>query len=86
MCSIGQSEENYPDVFHLWTAQRNRIDAILALDTKFANIAKQIENSGKIRLEYRTRVMQPIEFLASIGIVGLDPVPIEPDRFYPSIL
>lgn len=84
-CKISQSPENFPDMFHLWTAQRNRMDVFLTLEKRLPSIAKQIENSRDIAIEYPTKVLRPLEFLRSIGIERIDPVPIEPDRFYPLI-
>ena len=34
LCKISNGVENYPDMFHLWTAQRNHIDTFLTLDKK----------------------------------------------------
>jgi hypothetical protein len=83
LCAVSQSSENYPDMFHLWTAQRNHMDVFLTLEKKLPKIGNQIEKSKQIGVEYPTKVRRPIEFLHSIGITDLDPVPIEPGRFYP---
>jgi len=83
MCQISQTTENYPDMFHIWTAQRNRMDVFLTLESKLPNIAKQIEDSKIDALDYPTKVLRPLEFLDGMGVKSLDPVPIQPDRFYP---
>ncbi|MGP8173500.1 MAG: hypothetical protein ACLP7O_03005 [Terracidiphilus sp.] len=85
LCAISQSSENYPDMFHLWTAQRNHMDVFLTLEKKLPAIGNQIEKSKGISVEYPTKVCRPIEFLHSIGITDLDLVPIEPGKFYPFI-
>jgi hypothetical protein len=83
LCTISKSPENFPDMFHLWTAQRNHIDVFLTLEKTLPEIAKKIDKSVEIDIEYPTKVLRPVEFLKSVGISNLDPVPIEPDRFYP---
>jgi len=85
LCEISQSPENFPDMFHLWTAQRNHMDVFLTLEKKLPTIGNQIEKSEWANVEYPTKVLRPIEFLDYIGITDLDPVPIEPGRFYPFI-
>ena len=85
LCAISQSPEHYPDMFHLWTTQRNHIDVFLTLEKKLPEIAKTIENSRKIKVGYPTRVLRPLQFLESLGVTNADPVPIEPGRFYPFI-
>jgi hypothetical protein len=59
------------------------MDVFLTLEKKLPKIGNQIEKSKQIGVEYPTKVRRPIEFLHSIGITDLDPVPIEPGRFYP---
>jgi hypothetical protein len=85
LCATGRSPEHYPDIFHLWTAQRNRIDVFLTLERKLPEMASRAERSMKIEPQFPTKVLRPIEFLQLLGITCPDPVPLEPNRFYPFI-
>lgn len=86
LCAISQSRENYPDMFHLWTAQRNHIEVFLTLETKLVQIFKHIEHARITEIEHQTKVLRPLEFLRLLGVTQPDPVPIEPGRFYPAHL
>jgi hypothetical protein len=85
LCEISRSAENYPDMFHLWTAQRNRMDVFLTLETSLPNIFRHIEDAGGVEIEHPTKVLRPLEFLRLMGVTQPDPVPIEPGRFYPML-
>lgn len=85
LCSIGRSPENYPDMFHLWTSHRNQLDVFLTLEKKLPRFGEQITRHRYLKNEFRLRILNPIEFLACLGIHEIDPVPIQPDRFYPFI-
>jgi len=63
-------EKHYPDAFHLWTAEANRLDYFLMLDRKFPNALK-----GKRDLGFRCRPVSPDELLNSMGISERDPYP-----------
>jgi len=82
LCRISNSIENYPDMFHLWTAHRNRIDALLTLDNKFVNIANKLCNSRGALVEFPTMVLRPSELLSFLGIKEPDTIPIQYGRFY----
>ena len=82
LCKLGNSPENYPDIFHWWTAQRNHIDAFLTMDFTFSRIARQIAKSRGVKLEYPTEVLKPSELLAKLGISEPDPIPIPHGRFF----
>jgi len=82
LCKVSNSPENYPDMFHLWTAQRNRIDVFLTLDNKLANIAQMIRNSRGVRVEFPTLVLRPTELLDLLGVKEPDPIPIQHYHFY----
>lgn len=85
LCAIGRSPEHYPDIFHLWTAQRNRIDVFLTLERKLPEMASRAERSMKIEPQFSTKVLRPIEFLQLLDITCPDPIPLERNRFYPFI-
>lgn len=82
ICSRFGSDENYPDAFHLWTAERNSIDVLLTLETKLPRIVGQIKRSENHKHKIRTSILQPIEFLQSLNISELDDVPIKAGQFY----
>jgi hypothetical protein len=81
-CKISNSVENYPDMFHLWTAQRNRMQVFLTLDNRLANIAKAIHKSQGVAIEFPTQVLRPSELLRLLGVEAPDPVPIKRGQFY----
>jgi len=82
ICSRFGSSENYPDAFHLWTAERNEIDVFLTLEKKLPNIVSQIRQSTNHKYQIGTSILRPIGFLQSMGISDRDEVPIKAGQFY----
>lgn len=82
VCRRSGSPENYPDVFHLWTAERNGLDAVLTLEKRLPNLISRINNERIKKIKIQTEVLRPLELLRKLGINQLDPVPMAPDRFY----
>ena len=82
LCQRSQSPENYPDVFHLWTAERNGLDAFLTLDATFQNLVCGVRNEKVRKIEIRAEVLRPLDLLQKLGIDKPDPVPMEHNRFY----
>jgi hypothetical protein len=82
LCQRSGSRENYPDVFHLWTAERNDLDAFLTLESRLPNLVSRVKNEKVRRIDIRTEVLRPLELLQKLGIDKPDPVPMEPNRFY----
>lgn len=82
LCQRSQSEENYPDVFHLWTAERNNLDAMLTLERKLPNLVSRVRNEKIPRIVIRTEALRPLNLLERLGIKSPDPVPMRPDHFY----
>lgn len=82
ICSRFGFPENYPDAFHLWTAERNGIDVLLTLDTKLPKLVRQISQSHNHIHKVKTSALMPIEFLQSLNISALDDVPIKEGKFY----
>lgn len=82
ICGRSNSKENYPDIFHLWTAKRNSIDVFLTLEKKLPNIVEQIRKEKQKTIEISTKVFRPLEFLKWLGLDAPDQVPMEFDRFY----
>lgn len=85
MCKAGNSPENYPDMFHLWTAQRNRMDIFLTLEKRLPSISANFRSKNGCAPTVRTEVLRPLELLRFMGISTPDTVPLEPDKFYPFI-
>ena len=79
-----RSPENYPDAFHLWTAERNNIACFLTLEKTLRNIADQMAQSKNPEHRLRVSVLRPIALLQLLGVSDLDEVPIKADRFYDS--
>lgn len=82
LCGRSGSRENYPDVFHLWTAKRNNLDALLTLETTLPKLVSRVKNEKSRKVEIGTEVLRPLDLLKKLGIEKPDPVPIEFGRFY----
>lgn len=82
MCARSASSENYVDVFHLWTAERNGI-GFLTLDKKIKRLVERVLAEKSCPIQTNVRVYHPSDVLREFGIEKPDPVPIEPDRLYP---
>jgi hypothetical protein len=85
LCEVSRSPENFPDMFHVWTAQRNRMDVFLTLESTLPQIFNHIEDARIVEIEHQTKVLRPLEFLRLMGVTQPDPVPIQPGQFYPMI-
>jgi hypothetical protein len=82
VCNRSGSSENYPDVFHLWTAERHRLDALLTLDKKLPRLVDRIRNEKNKEIDISTEVLRPLDLLQTLGISEPDPVPINSGHFY----
>lgn len=82
ICSRFGSPENYPDAFHLWTANRNNIDFFLTLEKRLPNIVGQIAHEAHCKHQVKTVVLRPTAFLQLMGIKDCDDLPIKPRIFY----
>jgi|ERR1035437_70873 hypothetical protein len=82
MCARSGSAENYVDVFHLWTAERNGFD-LLTLDRKIKRLSERVRAEKSQPIKINARVFQPSDLLREMSVQNPDPVPIEPNRFYP---
>lgn len=79
------SPESFPDIFHLWTAQRNGFDVFLTLDKAFANFIGNVRKEKRSTLEIKPDVLLPLGLLEKLGVKELDPIPMEFGRFYPLV-
>jgi hypothetical protein len=75
--------ETYPDIFHLWTAERNGLDGFLTLDGDLPDLAFRISREKKFHVQIKTEIFRPLDVLQRLGIDEPDPVPMEAHRFYP---
>lgn len=82
MCQSAGNAEHYPDILHLWTAQRNRMDAFLTLDSGLADLARRFPKGSEDSACEDTAVLNPLELLARVGIETPDAVPIKHGYFY----
>ncbi len=82
ICQRSGSPENYPDVFHLWTAERNGLDAVLTLDKGLQNLVSRVRNERVRKFGVTAEVLRPLDLLQKLGIGEPDPVPIGANRFY----
>jgi hypothetical protein len=76
------SSENLPDCFHIWTARRNRMDALLTLEKKLPRTVDQLKRRRQAPIDPGVAVLRPTELLHRLGVTELDAVPVEPGRFY----
>lgn len=83
LCRRSGSSENYPDIFHLWTAERNGLDAFLTLESRFCNFISNVKNEKAKTIKIDAEVLRPFELLRKLGITKPDPIPLELGRFYP---
>ena len=82
LCRRSQSPENYPDMFHLWTADRNMCDVFLTLERRSRNFAAQISKEKNNSFCLTTEVLNPLELLEKMDVKDTDPVPMQEGRFY----
>ncbi len=76
------SSENLPDCFHIWTARRNGMDALLTLEKKLPRTADQLKRRKQNPIDAGVAILRPTELLLQLGVTVPDTVPIEPGRFY----
>lgn len=82
LCESSGGPEHYPDLFHLWTAERNSINVFLTLDQTFVDLVSNIKSRRAGSVEFLTEVLQPLDLLRRFEISQCDPVPLDPGRFY----
>ena len=82
LCKRSGSMENSPDIFHLWTAERNGLDAFLTLEKRLPNFVANVRTEKAKPIEIKTEVLRPLDLLKRFGITNPDPVPMETGRFY----
>jgi hypothetical protein len=73
----GLSEGQYPDAFHLWTGEANKLDYFLTTDRKFI---RAMTETKKIVLPCRP--ISPEALLAELGVTERDPLPFKLGQFY----
>lgn len=81
MCDAA-NKEDFPDMLHLWTAQRNRMDVFLTLDKGPARIAARFPATKASSAGFVPAILHPRQLLLRLGIENSDPVPIRFGYFY----
>lgn len=71
------SKKQYPDVFHLWTAETNGADYFLTIDNKFINM---MTKTSKVKLTCIP--ISPSDLLNELGVTDFVPLEFEEDVFY----
>lgn len=74
---IGLSEKQYPDAFHLWSAEVNGMDLFLTTDLKFI---RALTETKKISLPCMP--LPPSQLLEQLGITEREPFKYEEGQFY----
>jgi hypothetical protein len=82
LCRRWRTAENYPDLFHLWTAERNGIEALVTLEKRLPNFVSSVRRERPRKIEMNVVVLRPLELLREFGIEKPDPVPMLNGRFY----
>lgn len=73
----GLSEKQYPDAFHLWTAEVNRADYFLTIDKKFIRVMTETNKA-----ELLCPPLSPSQLLDQLGIHERDPIEYGEEVFY----
>lgn len=73
----GLSEKRYPDAFHLWTAESNKLEFFLTTDRKFLRAMRETK-----RMALPCKPVSPDELVTDLGITELEPFPFELNQFY----
>jgi hypothetical protein len=76
LCS-GLSEKQYPDAFHLWTAEVNHSDYFLTIDGKFI---RAMTETKKIHLPCKP--ISPLDLLSLFEVDEREPFEYQEDQFY----
>jgi hypothetical protein len=82
LCDCAQSSENYPDMFHIWTTERNSLDVFLTLEKSMPQIIQAAKVRKKDAVNLKVEVLRPVELLRKLGISKPDEVPLETGKFY----
>lgn len=82
LCKDLRSPKNYPDAYHLWTAERNKLDVFLTLEKKLPKMIAQAKQKKRSPLNMNAHVMRPSDFLQALDIVKYEEVPMEVGKFY----
>lgn len=73
----GLSEKQYPDAFHLWTAEVNGADFFLTIDKKFIHVMTETN-----RVDLPCPPLSPSQLLNQLGIDERDPIEYMEGVFY----
>ena len=73
----GLYEKQFPDAFHLWTAEANGIEFFLTIDRKFIHVMTKIK-----KISLPCRPLSPCELLQMLRIEEKDSFEYKEDQFY----
>lgn len=76
LCS-GLAKKQYPDAFHLWTAEVNGMQYFLTTDGKFIRVMTETKN-----ISLPCKPVSPAELLEILQIKDLEPFEFKPNQFY----
>jgi hypothetical protein len=82
LCERSGSPKNYPDVFHLWAAERNGLNIFLTLDNRLLELVSRVKGEKRKTINTTTQVLRPMELLNILGIHHTDAGSLEEGRFY----
>ncbi len=82
LCQHPITVKDYPDLLHIWTAERNKLNYFLTLDKKFKRKFSEVNSRMNVCDRFHVNIVTPIEFLHLLEIKQFDPVPVEHNRFY----
>lgn len=73
----GLSESQYPNAFHLWTAETHKLDYFLTVHKKFINVITQTK-----KIPLRLKICMPSVLLKDLNILERVPFEFEEGVFY----
>lgn len=73
----GLAKKQYPDAFHLWTAEVNGMEYFLTSDKKFIRVMTETKN-----ISLPCRPISPNELLDILQVKDLEPFEFKPNQFY----
>jgi hypothetical protein len=73
----GLSKKQFPDAFHLWTAEVSGLDYFLSTDKKFIQAITKLDKT-----DLPCKPISPEDLLSELGVTERDPFPYEEGQFY----
>lgn len=73
----GLAKKQYPDAFHLWSAEVNEMEYFLTTDRKFIQVMTETKN-----INLPCKPVSPSDFLNILRVKDLEPFEFKPNQFY----